>query len=121
MKKLLKKLKNAAGKCWEAIKKGCKWIVDELKAAAEWCVENQEVVYVISGIMTIGWSMIKKFRKTNTQREQEFQRKHIYDRSIGHHWELKRGLTRYEMWEIDRWRRDGETLGEILQTMRVLA
>ena len=121
MKNVFKKLKNFCRKCWNKFKEFCRDIVDAIKAAAEWCLENQEVVYVASGAATIGWSIFKKFHKTAAQREQQYQRTHIYDHSIGHHWTLRRELTANEMWEIDRRRRDGETLGEILQTMRVLA
>jgi len=121
MKKLFAKIKKFAGKCWRKFKKLCKFVVDEIKNAAQWCMDNQEVVYVISGITTIAYSIVKKIRKNAVLKEQEFHRTHIFDRSLNHWWSLKRDLTTNEMLEYEHRRATGETIGEILESMKVLA
>jgi len=121
MKNLLKKVKNLVKKCWNKFVKACKWIVKQVKEVAKWCVDNPEVITVGSTIIGGANWAITKFRKSKIEREQQYQRTHIYDHSIGHHWTLKRELTSYEMWELDRRKADGERLGDILKSMRVLA
>ena len=114
-------MKNFIKKCWKKFVDGCKWIVKQIKDVAEWCLENQEVVYVIGAVFSIiSWS-VKKFHKSSAQRELDYQRTHIYDYSIGHHWTLRRELTSNEMWELTQRKSNGEQLGEILQSMKVLA
>ncbi len=121
MKKLLNKVKNLAKKVWQKFVEGCKWIVKEIKEAAQWCLDNQEVVYVVcGGASAVSW-VVKKFRKNAAEREQDYQRRHIYDYSLGHHWNLRRELTANEMFEYERRRQNGERIGDILQSMRVLA
>ena len=126
MKKIFKKVKNAVKKFWQKfivkVQDGCIWIVKMIKKAIEWCMDNQEVVYVAIGAVSIGSSIYKKyFYKTAAQEGMEYQRKHIYDYSIGHHWTLKRELTSDEMKEYERRKAEGECTGDILESMRVLA
>lgn len=48
--------------------------------------------------------------------------KHLYcyDRSLGHYWKLRRELTNEEWLEIDKRKKNGERLSDILDDMRVL-
>lgn len=121
MKKLLNKMKNLAKKAWTGFVKGCKWIVKQIQNGAQWCMDNQEVVYVVCGAASaVSW-ITKKFRKSRVEREQNYQRTHLYDYSIGHHWTLRRELTSDEMFELANRKMNGERMGDILQSMRVLA
>ena len=122
MKKLWKKVKRLCRKFVEKLQDSCIWVVRTIKALINWCTKNQEVVYVIVGAVSIGSSIYKKyFYKTAAERELEYQRKHIYDYSLGHHWTLRRELTANEMMEMEERKRNGESMGDILQRMRVLA
>ena len=121
MKKLLTKLKNLAKKVWRGFVHGCKWIVKQIQNGAQWCMDNQEVVYVVCGAASAASWVIRRFRKNSAQREMDYQRTHIYDYSLGHHWTLRRELTSNEMWEMERRKSNGESLGDILYSMRVLA
>lgn len=44
----------------------------------------------------------------------------LYDTSLGHYWELKRKLNNSDWVTINRRRNLGESLGDILEEMRVL-
>lgn len=121
MKKIWKKLKNLAKRCWESVKKAAKKMVKTIEAAAQWCMDHSEVVMIASGAIEVGAWAFKKIQKTRAQREIDYQRTHIYDYSVGHHWSLRRELTSNEMLELTRRKSDGEALADILSSMRVLA
>ena len=59
-------------------------------------------------------------RKKDLREQQRLREEYIYDRSIGDYYHTRRKLTNAEKLEIDRRRRQGESLGEILRSMRLL-
>ena len=103
------------------IKKLCKKAVKLIEETAEWITEHPEAVYIGGAVISLGTAGFKALRKTNIQKEQEFQRTHIYDYSLGHHWTLRRDLSKSEMLEYKRRKESGESIGDILESMRVLA
>ncbi len=121
MKKLINKIKRFGKRCWEFVKKITKKIGKAIEDGAQWCVDHPETIMAASAVSEVVFWGIKKIRKTAAQREIDYQRKHIYDYSVGHHWSLRRELTSNEMMELSRRKEDGEALGDILASMRVLA
>lgn len=91
-------------------------------AAKEWCVENKEITAAaISALIGGTFEIIKIASKADAREEEkELKELYIYDRSMGHYWKLRRKLTNAEYREIERRRQDGESIGEILESMRVL-
>ena len=121
MKNLWKRIKNLAKRCWTKFEELCILISKKTLEAAKWCCDHPEVVSVLgTAVGAVNWAW-KKFHKTSTERELEYQRKHIYDYSIGAHWTLKREPTSDEMFEIERRKANGEKYGDILRSMRILA
>lgn len=59
-------------------------------------------------------------RKKDLREQQRLKEEYIYDRSLGSYWKTRRKLSNSEKLEIDRRRRQGESLGEILRSMRLL-
>ena len=53
-------------------------------------------------------------------KEQTLKDLYCYDRSLGHYWKLRRELTNEEWLEIDKRKKNGERLSDILDAMRVL-
>lgn len=121
MKKLWSKIKNLAKKFWEKLQDACIWIVKMAKKLIEWCMNNQEVVYCGVFAASCASSIYKKYRKTKTEQEMDFHRNNIYDRSMGHYWQLRRRLTSDEMRELEQRKYCGESMGDILESMKVLA
>ena len=121
MKKLWSKIKNLAKQAWRKIRHFFKKVEKGVVEAAEWIVKHPETVYVASAVTSLGIAGIKKLGKSRVQKEQDYQRTHIYDYSIGHHWTLRRELTSNEMRELSRRKDNGEPLADILDSMRVLA
>ena len=52
--------------------------------------------------------------------ERELKENYCYDRSLGHYWHLRRDLTNREWREVEARKEAGESLGEILESMKVL-
>ena len=59
-------------------------------------------------------------KRANLVKEQNLKDLYIYDRSHGHYWELRRKLSTRELLEIDKRKDKGESLVDILESMRVL-
>lgn len=59
-------------------------------------------------------------RKKDLREQQRLRDEYIYDRSLGSYWRTRRKMTNSEKLEVERRRRGGESLGEILRDMRLL-
>lgn len=104
---------------WEDLKWKAKCKYD---AAKDWVVRNKEVVIAAVPALIGGVFEIIKIASKADAREEEKELKelYIYDRSMGHYWKLRRRLTNSEYREIERRKAEGESMGEILESMRVL-
>lgn len=59
-------------------------------------------------------------RKSDVRKMEQLRDLYIYDRSIGGYWKTRRRLTTNDMLEIERQKKMGRSLGEILRDMRLL-
>ena len=73
---------------------------------------------VLLPVLTVGVKHIVGHRKIKLQKT--VKENYCYDRSLGHYWELKRKLTNNEWINIEDRKRNGETLANILSSMKVL-
>ena len=98
-----------------------KWDENKRKAL-DWWDENKSVVLIVvpvagavltKGIQSIGRTVNLKLEERNKDRR-------LYDTSLGHYWELRRKLSNTDWVQINRRRNQGESLGDILDEMRVL-
>lgn len=88
----------------------------------DWVMQNKEFVILVAPIVVgIGGKIIKFVIKQHTlHQEEELKDLYCYDRSLGHYWKLRRELTNQEWVEIDKRKRDGERLADILSDFKVL-
>ena len=59
-------------------------------------------------------------RNVAIRKEQELKDRYIYDRSIGKYWKTRKTPTTGQQLEIERRKRDGEAMGDILSSMKLL-
>lgn len=91
-----------------------------------WVKRNPEEAAVVipaaCGLILKLTKMVLVSRKKDMQLEEERELKenYCYDRALGHYWQLRRALTNREWREIEERKEAGETLGAILESMRVL-
>lgn len=88
----------------------------------EWVVRNKELVITATPVVIGGLTTIIKVvgKRANLHKEENLKDLYCYDRSLGHYWKLKRELSSREWIEVDRRKKNGERLSDILDDMRVL-
>lgn len=91
-------------------------------SVTNWYYKNKSWVGPAMSVCLTATPFIIRFatKQTNLAKEQKLKDKYIYDRSHGHYWELRRKLSNRELTEIDRRKDKGESLVDILESMRVL-
>lgn len=80
---------------------------------------KEEIIVSIPVVIGVTRSLYKTFRPTVYEQERKRIDHTYYDPSTGIHWELKRKLTNHERAELDRRRRNGEPVIDILKSMKV--
>jgi len=88
----------------------------------DWFVRNQEIIIPIIPACIAGIVSVVKItgKHANLRKEENVKNLYCYDRSLGHYWALRRELTNTEWLEIDRRKRNGERLADILAEFKVL-
>ena len=88
----------------------------------DWVIDNKEMIIVLAPIVAgIATPIIKGIGKHVTlKKTKDLKELYCYDRSLGHYWSLRRELTNREWIAIDRRKKCGEHLADILADMRVL-
>lgn len=100
-------------KCWKAKEKVKNTVITYPRECAS---------VVIIGGAAIG-KLIQKWKSiqpTQAELDREWHETHIYDRSLGMYFTLKRKMKVSEQIEFDRRKRRGESTGNILESMRLL-
>lgn len=93
--------------------------------ALDWAVENKELVMAALPLATIGANGITKVVKSiaknrNIKAEEALKKLYVYDRRNGMYLKLRKPLNEAQKSLIDQRRRNGETLTQILTSMRML-
>lgn len=91
----------------------------------EWFKENKEIVILLAPVAIGGFKVVTTIVRTigkraNLRKEENIKNLYCYDPSLGHYWALKRELTNTEWVNIDKRRKNGERMSEILEELRVL-
>lgn len=98
------------------------WAKWKIHLAAEWCKNNKEAVIVFGPVILGGIIEIAKIstKRHNVNEEKALKERYIYDRSTGHYYELRRKPKSSEWLQIEQRKQNGETLGWVLNDMRLL-
>lgn len=94
----------------------------KIQQGCEWFDRNKEVVLILTPIVVKGITTVSKvvIKNINLRKEESLKDLYCYDRSLGHYWKLRRELTNKEWLEIDRRKKNGERLADILEELKVL-
>lgn len=90
--------------------------------AKDWARENKQllIVAVPAVVGTVGTGIKVLGKHHNLALEARNKDLRCYDTSLGHYWELRRKLTNKDWVQINRRRANGESLGDILEELKVL-
>lgn len=88
----------------------------------DFCVDHKEALLVLIPVVVSGTIELIKIaaRSNNTKEERHLKEDFVYDRSAGHYYELNSKPSSSDWRTIDLRRNQGETLGEILDSMGYL-
>ena len=94
----------------------------KLQKGKEWIVRNRDAIIAFTPIVIGGVTTVTKVvgKHVNLRKQESVKNLYCYDRSLGHYWRLRRELDNAEWLEIDRRKKNGERLADILEEMRVL-
>lgn len=100
-----------------------KWRAKEkFEEAKKWVEENKQLVVVMGPVVAGGIIELIKIstRRHTVNEERALKERFIYDRAGGHYYELRRQPKQSEWLMIEERKMHGESLGMILQDMRLL-
>lgn len=97
-------------------------IQEKVSDAKNWCHKNKETILMLApGVIGVAAAAVKAIgKRVNLVKEKNIKDTYCYDRSLGHYWSLKRELSNAEWVEIDKRKRNGERLSDILESLKVL-
>ena len=84
----------------------------------EFYLEHQDEIKFATPLVLGGAAAIGKH--VRHRKAKNLKENYCYDRSLGHYWSLRRTPSNREWLEIDRRKRNGERLADILSEMRLL-
>ena len=96
------------------------------KKVYDWAIENPTLSIPLAisaiGLLTTGVKGIcRAVTKYNqTKLVTDLKELYVYDRSLGHYWKLRKPLNNSQWGVINNRVKDGERLGDILLSMKVL-
>lgn len=98
------------------------WIREKYQKTKTFVGDNKEILIAAIPVAgAVAGKMIRSISKRSSiKREEHLKNEYCYDRSLGHYWELKRKLSNSEWIKIDKRKRNGEPLADILDDMKVL-
>lgn len=116
MDDLEKAAKKAKRREW---KETLKRKVDDAKY---WVMNNSGVImFLAPPVLGAVTALVRTTgRQVALKKEQNLKELYCYDRSLGHYWKLKRPLKNADWIQINARRENGESLANILDSMKVL-
>ena len=94
----------------------------KIQDGKDWFIRNKECIVTLTPIVAGSLVAVVKVvgKRANLRKQESIKNLYCYDRSLGHYWRLRRELSNREWVEVDRRKRNGERLADILSEMRVL-
>lgn len=87
-----------------------------------WYYNNREEILIFVPAACAALTTIIKVggKQMRLNKEKNLKENYCYDRSLGHYWALRRAPSNAEWVEIDRRKKNGERLADILSELRLL-
>lgn len=97
-------------------------IISKINSRRDFIVRNKEIIITLTPVVIGGITTVSKVvnKRINLRKEENLKDLYCYDRSLGHYWKLRRELTNDEWLEIDKRKKNGERLSDILDELKVL-
>ena len=106
---------------WDKIKSKAK---DKKDKFVNWVKDDPRKLIAIGSVVVVGgkklYEGIKHIQPTQAELDRRWHETHIYDRSIGMYYEIKRPMSANESILFSQRKARGELTGDILMSMRLL-
>lgn len=109
---------------WEKFKYKTK---DKIDGVIRWVKEKPEQAAIVGSVVIVGADKIvhvikkwKSIQPTQAELDREWHDTHVYDRSLGYYYNLKRPMSGTEAMEFSQRKKRGESTGDILRSMNLL-
>lgn len=88
----------------------------------DFCKQRPDIALAVGTALVgaIGGGIKFATKRANLHKEKLLKNNYCYDRSLGHYWKLRRELTNDEWVQIDKRKKNGERLADILDSLKVL-
>lgn len=98
-----------------------KW-EDTKRKAGEFWQENKREICILAPFIAGGVGALAKgaSRSKKVREEKDIRDRYCWDPSTGHWWETRRKLSNAEWREVESRKRNGEKVGDILASMKLL-
>lgn len=98
------------------------WFREKRSDAENWYYNHRQEILVIAPVALTALTTIIKVggKHVNLSKEKNLKENYCYDRSLGHYWALRRAPSNAEWVEIDRRKKNGERLADILSELKLL-
>ncbi len=100
---------------------------DKIDGAIRWVKEKPEQAAIVGSVIIVGADKLfrgikklKELQPTQAELDREWHDTHVYDRSNGFYYTLKRPMSGTEAMEFSNRKKRGETTGDILKSMNLL-
>ena len=103
-------------KAWTKKEKFVNWVKEKPQEAAI----LGSVVIVGADKLFKGIKKLKELQPTQAELDREWHDTHVYDRSLGYYYNLKRPMSGTEAMEFSNRKKRGESTGDILRSMNLL-
>lgn len=106
---------------WEKFKSKAK---DKKDKFVNWVKDDPRKILAIGSVVVVGgkklYDGIKHIQPTQAELDRRWHETHIYDRSTGMYYEIKRPMSANEAMMFSQRKARGELTGDILMSMRLL-
>lgn len=98
------------------------WFKTKCQDGKSFAIRNKDQILAFTPVFIGGVATLYKgaSKRANLRKMEDIKDLRCYDNKLGHYWKLRRELTNDEWLEIDRRKRNGEPLSDILEQLKVL-
>ena len=98
------------------------WVKNKTRKVKSFWTENKETIMTLAPVVIGGITVLARVitKQQKIHQEQVLKDRYVWDPKLGHYWLTNRKLSNAEWTEVERRKNAGESMGNILASMKVL-
>jgi hypothetical protein len=104
------------------VSKARAWLHNRREDAKEFWAENKEAIVTLTPVVVGGITVLVRVisRKNTLTQEKNLKELYVWDPKLGMYYQLRKKMTNEQRLELDRRKEAGESIGNILFSMKLL-